>query len=789
MAGYQILGIRSFFDERTRKQKKYDAFFEKRWRFDNIAEIFTDPIAILDKNKVPLEERYNLYYTISYCGDAKRQSERLEIIPFDVDGIDLDRIEEYIAPILKAIQCPDATVVASGNGLHFIQMLADPIRGTKDHEERRFQYRAILNKIDANLEHLRLPGKADPAVWDLARILRIPGTLNIKPDKQDISKVIEKMASVLRLGTLTPMHFDWEKISGAKKLDATQAIPAAELRRYRQADGIAAMEECAFLAHIKAKPAEVDEPEMYAALSIMGRFKDGVTLATEVFKPRYGVRSNGGSPEAIVEKTHQAVAASGPRTCSNVNSIWGKCQTCPLYGKISSPVTILGKDVIPTEATGFYNILIKKDGAPQYVPNYPDLLRAFLRENPYKTIADMKTVFIFNGTHYVDITPIEVRAFAETNFNPPPKETIRQEFLHKVLANQVTRRKFFTNGIETKINFKNGVLDIVSRELTEHSPDYGFRAVQPYDYDPHAACPTFDWWIKDIMLGDEELIALLQEFMGYIVRGGDYKYHKALWLAGTGRNGKSTFIDIIKALIGHDNYATLSIKSIIGDKFSSASLDGKIANFSEETSPEELSDSGPFKNLTGDGDIEAQKKYGDPYRFRNKAKLIMSYNEVPILKDLSPGMLSRPIIIPFKRDLTEKGAQDKTLKDKLLAELPGIFNFALRGWERLEAQGDFTDSDKSRLEMEEVRDSSCSAAQWVKENIEFLPFETTQVVKARELYNQYKLDVGNYAYSETKFGRRLHSIPAIASRKRKTDKGNVYVALKVGVSSSSGSDF
>ena len=115
----------------------------------------------------------------------------------------------------------------------------------------------------------------------------------------------------------------------------------------------------------------------------------------------------------------------------------------------------------------------------------------------------------------------------------------------------------------------------------------------------------------------------------------------------------------LKALIGHGNYSTLSIKQIINDKFSSADLDGKIANFSEETSPEELSDSGSFKNLTGDGELLAQKKYGDPYSFRNRAKLIMTYNEVPVLKDLSPGMLSRPIIVPWKKDLTDESTQDR----------------------------------------------------------------------------------------------------------------------------------
>ena len=142
--------------------------------------------------------------------------------------------------------------------------------------------------------------------------------------------------------------------------------------------------------------------------------------------------------------------------------------------------------------------------------------------------------------------------------------------------------------------------------------------------------------------------------MGYIVRGGDYCFHKALWLGGVGRNGKSTFVDVLKMLIGQGNYSVISIKALMADRFSSGELDGKLANFSEETSAHELRDSGTFKNLTGDGEISGQKKFGNLYQYRNKAKLVMTYNQIPNLSDLSRGMMSRPLIVPFKKIIQEK---------------------------------------------------------------------------------------------------------------------------------------
>lgn len=775
MAGYQILGVRSFFDEKEKKQKKYDAFFDKRWRVDDLADVFRSPQATLDRLEVPPGDRWNLFYTLNFSGDGKREFKRLEWLAFDLDGIKVERKEEYIEPVLGVlgVKKENAVVVYSGNGLHFLFRLHPAVEDKKFFDEMRPQYKGICERINRELERLRLPGKADTVVFEGARILRMPGTINRKPDKQDPSKIVDKLAEVLVLGDMKPIPFDFEKVSGVKKLGPEEAISADELRRYKKADGKAAFENCLFLQHVEKDAARLPEPEWYAAASIIGRFENGKERFHEVSRTHPGYRH-----AETEEKLKQAMESSGPRTCSNINALWGGCKDCPLYEKIKSPVVIFGKDVIPTEATGFYDIIVGPQGVKK-VPNFGDLLKAFKREHAYKMIVDMKAVYTFNGTHYVDCSPFEIKGFAERVMEPKPKDKDRQEFLHKVLANELARRSFFHQGTDNRINFANGVLDLATSTLLPHSPEYGFRSAQPYAYDPNAKCPTFDWWIRDIMLGDEDLVKILQEFMGYVVRGGEYKYHKALWLAGSGRNGKSTFIHVLKALIGTENYATLSIKQIIQDKFASSSLDGKIANFSEETSPEELADSGPFKNLTGDGEINAQKKYGDPYQFRNRAKLIMTYNEVPLLKDLSPGMLSRPIIVPFKKDLTAEGAQDRNLKDKLLAELPGIFNFALEGWRRLEAQGGFTESEKSKLELEEIREASCSAAQWVKENVEFLPNETPVGIKSRSLYEAYKEDIGKFAYSENKFSKRIAALPGMAARRRRTNVGWEYVGIRL----------
>ena len=161
-----------------------------------------------------------------------------------------------------------------------------------------------------------------------------------------------------------------------------------------------------------------------------------------------------------------------------------EAQAAQLAEIVQAPLT--WKDA---EAEGFYS----RGSRGALKPLYGPLLEAFKAKHPYKMIADMKAVYVFNGTHYVDITPFEIRGFAEQKFNPKPEEKTRKEFHHKVLANNIDRRSFFVESTEGRLNFKNGVLDLGGwgESMEKHSAEYGFRGVLPYAYDPEATCPVF----------------------------------------------------------------------------------------------------------------------------------------------------------------------------------------------------------------------------------------------------------------------------------------------------------
>jgi P4 family phage/plasmid primase-like protien len=745
LAGYQIIGVRSYFDEKERKQKRFDAFYEMRWRFDTLSEIFTDPIAVLDRNRVPAEERFNLFYTISLCGDGKRQGIKVEQLAFDVDGINVDRVEEYVDPILKIISRPDATVVFSGNGLHFLFPITNVIT-PEEHEGLRGQYKGILNRINVELERLRLPGKADPAIWDLARILRIPETLNLKPDKKNPDQLIERRCFVLRQGSHKALPFDWDKVSGQPKLDSSQALTEGELRRFtRKNPGDAALEQCLFLKNVKENPVDQDEPELYAALSIIGRFENGKALATEIFSPRFGRRTHGGSAADIEEKIDQAVTASGPRTCANINRLWGKCSGCPLFEKVKSPVMIFGQDVIPTEATGFYDVIPVEGKAPKLVPNYGDLLKAFKRDHSYFTNSKTERAICFDKTHWRSYGDLELSGYAEAMFVPAPKQAYRSEFTAKVLSNNQRDEKaverFLRSTTKGKLNLANGVLDVATGELSEHSSEYGFTYCLPYGFDSTAKAPTFERFLAEVTCGNKSFAASLLDFLAYLLVP-DYEDHCFLWLEGTGRNGKSTFMEVLQWLVGED-----STSAVMLDQFEEPNMvetmNHKLLNISEESDNRRIGGKtlGILKALSAGGSVQVHQKYELPYNMRPTAKLVFASNIRPKLDGAGQALASRMILVPFHMQLEDyRGAEaskvDKGLKAKLQAEMPGILNLAL---ERLRAQSGrpfhVHRADESAEEVRQLLVESDPMESWLEDECQVLAEARTPTA---HLYGSYK---------------------------------------------------
>ncbi|MBF0432570.1 MAG: hypothetical protein HQK83_14895, partial [Fibrobacteria bacterium] len=232
----------------------------------------------------------------------------------------------------------------------------------------------------------------------------------------------------------------------------------------------------------------------------------------------------------------------------------------------------------------------------------------------------------------------------------------------------------------------NGILNLDAAvngkgsSLLPHTDDYFTTTALSFDFDPTANCPE---WKKvlDTIIPDERLQKILQEWFGYCLTS-DLRYQKFLILVGEGSNGKSVILLILTALLGEANVSSLPLEQFDA-RFQLYTTYGKMANIAPEIGHVDRVCEGLLKAYSAGDPIVFEKKWGDSFTGVPTAKLVFGTNQVPRFYDKSRGIWRRLLLLPFDIVIPDE-QQDKQLPKHLIqTELPGIFNWALEGLQRL----------------------------------------------------------------------------------------------------------
>jgi len=241
----------------------------------------------------------------------------------------------------------------------------------------------------------------------------------------------------------------------------------------------------------------------------------------------------------------------------------------------------------------------------------------------------------------------------------------------------------------------------------------------PVKYDPKKKCPKILKFLHEVLY--EEDIAIIQELIGYCLYR-EYPIHKGIMLIGEGANGKSTFMEVLRAMLNNENVSTEPLQAFETNRFSMVSLYGKLANIYPDLSDSSLKATGLFKMLTGGDTITAEYKYRDRFCFKNYAKLIFSANKIPESPDDSAAFFRRWIIINFPNQfLPDNPKTDPNLLKKLITpdEISGFFNWGLEGLERLLKNGKFSNAKSIEETRIQYIRSSDPVKAFVIDKIEF----------------------------------------------------------------------
>jgi len=768
----QILGLREYFDQKEQRLKKKHAFFDKEWRARSVGDLFANVDEYL--KDIPEDERWNLYYTAANCFErAGRVLDYQHILPIDIDGIVREDYQSYIPVILESLglQLDQTGVVFTGNGLQFIIGLEDPISHDSYFDEHRVYYKALCDKLQNSLNESGLVGEVDASVFSPARLLRLPNTLNIKPEKG------EHKAFLIN-GNIELVDFDLVTRSGIPIVDMTEQISPSMLVHLPPADAKGVTEGCDFLKHCYENQEAISEPQWYAMLSVLGRVEGGADLVHE-----YSIGHPSYNETATNSKMQQSLQTAGPRTCDNINTLWDGCSSCQNWGKCKSPITLQSALYIKTKDTGFYNVVTDANGmVKKGKPEYNDLRMHFENTHPYITVSDSGNVYLWEDNYWQDIGIKYLDSFAESNFDPSPTNAICNEFRGKIQRTNLRDHDWFE--IEHMINFKNGVLNIDTMEMVPTSKDFGFKYSLPFEYDPTQKAPRFEQFMDEITIGDKKTQQVLLEYMGYSLSGMDAALgSKALILSGDGSNGKSVFMDTLKFLAGDGNYTTLSMGREINKPENRYQLDGKLFNISEETPTNAMVDNSIFKALVTGGEVQARKLYCDAYSMKNKAKIIMACNELPSTQDLSFGMMRRLLIVPFNARFTRHVTGfDPMIRDKLNEEASGIYNLVISALLEFKKNRGFSESETIDRAIDSYKYQNDSVMEFVdtriiRDNRAITPFS--------KIYQIYRIDCdssGQKPNTKQKVGGRLKEILKDVEIKKARIDGKietVYVGYRV----------
>ena len=300
---------------------------------------------------------------------------------------------------------------------------------------------------------------------------------------------------------------------------------------------------------------------------------------------------------------------------------------------------------------------------------------------------------------------------------------------------------------------KNGRLSVESllsgnAALSDHKDDFFSLNCLPYDYIPDAVCPHWEQTISQI-LTDESQLTALQEWFGYHLVS-DVSREKFAMFLGEGGNGKSVVLAVLMAMVGLDNFSSVSLEACDPKRtFPMAQMVNKCANILGDMGEINRVAEGVLKQLVSGDPITIEEKGKDAFLWKPSVKLTFATNTLPRFIDRSDGLWRRLLLFTFNMPkLPDSQADTRLRKPKFWlnesGEMPGILNWAIEGLKRLEAKGEFTPS----AAMEEAKSDFAMSANPAAEFLT-LHVETRQGIQlaSSSLYLKYSDWARNNGYS------------------------------------------
>lgn len=328
------------------------------------------------------------------------------------------------------------------------------------------------------------------------------------------------------------------------------------------------------------------------------------------------------------------------------------------------------------------------------------------------------------------------------------------------------------------LNLNNGILDLRTRQLRPHDPEQYLTMIAPVDWTPGAACPQWLGFLGWAMRGDASLVAYLQEFFGLCL-SGDASGETLVVFFGGGENGKTTAVNVIRALLG-DYVAEAPARMLMANR--NEQHPTELADFAgarlvtlRETKEQQTLDEQVLKLVASRDEIKARRMREDFWAFTPTHKPLLMTNHMPRVRGQDHGVWRRIALVEWGNKVTaEQRIPD--LDRRLMAELPGILSWATEGLARvLERGGQLVAPPAVAKANQAYQAGEDVVRQWVADACDAGPGLETKASYMCEQYKCWARAVGEAELSGRALAPRLR---ALGFEKVDRRDGNYWLGLR-----------
>jgi len=284
------------------------------------------------------------------------------------------------------------------------------------------------------------------------------------------------------------------------------------------------------------------------------------------------------------------------------------------------------------------------------------------------------------------------------------------------------------------VQFGDTIVDVTTGEQFLASPKYFVTNPIPWKIGESTKTPVIDKLLKE-WVGDKYIT--LKQLLAFATLPY-YAIARIFFLLGSGSNGKSTYLTLLRKYVGMNNVCSVSLDAITNgnNKFATSSLYKKLVCQMGETNFAALQSTARLKELSGRDLVDVEFKGKTPFPYVNYAKIIIASNSIPETHDKTDGFFRRFVVVDFPNQFTE-------LRD-VIAEIPDTEYENLAAWSiqelaRLLDNKKFDNEGSIQERRDKYEKQSDPLGAFIKEEWEL---DQNSEVEASQMYAEFERYLG-----------------------------------------------